>query len=88
MSIRICKYCNTEKTINDFYIYRPKKCINCMRLYTNYKSIKYCDMTTEQKQQKAEHRKIYYNKYKDKIKQHNKDYMKSRYNEKKQLTTI
>jgi hypothetical protein len=41
-------------------------------------------MTDEQKQQKADQQKKHYAKYKDKIKLHNKEYMKVKYHEKKQ----
>ena len=78
-----CKYCNTDKSPNEFYSYRPKKCIECMKNYTNSKTIKYADLTDEQKQQKSEHQKKHYAKYKDKIKQLNKDYMKTNYHKKK-----
>ena len=83
MTTKYCKYCNTDKSSNEFYSYRPKKCIECMKKYTNSKTIKYNDMTDEQKQHKSEQQKKHYAKYKDKIKQHNKEYMKKKYYEKK-----
>lgn len=83
MTLQFCKYCNMNKSTDNFYSYRPKKCIECMKQYTNSKTIKYADMTSEQKTQKAEQQKKHYNKYKDKIKLHNKEYMKVKYYEKK-----
>jgi hypothetical protein len=54
-----------------------------MKNYTNSKTIKYADMTDEQKQQKTEQQRKHYAKYKDKIKQRNKEYMKTNYHKKK-----
>lgn len=83
MTIQFCKYCNTDKSPNDFYSYRPKKCIECMKNYTNSKTIKYDQMTEEQKQQKKEQQRKHYIKYKEQIKEHNRTYMKAKYHENK-----
>ena len=73
---KYCKYCNQNKSENDFYSYRPRKCKICC---TN------CTKLIPQAHKKESNTKFYL-KHKEKIKLHNKEYYHKRKAQQQQIT--
>lgn len=74
--LKLCKYCNTNKSSDEYYSYRPKKCKLCC---IN------CTKSIPQSDKKSANKKFYL-KHKEHLKSINKAYYHSRKAQQLQLT--